>query len=148
LLECAFVLEALAPTRLHLDQFLPPTLIRIVVDHQGKVYGGALPSAVLAAGDSRRLVGQEAFRRNLFPKMLEAANALAATAAEAPAESARKHAEECLGAELARLEDLATRNTQVSQAEIDGLRSLRTETLESLGAPRLRLDALRLVWRT
>ena len=148
LLECAFVLEVLAPTRLHLDQFLPPTVIRVVVDHQGNAFKSAIPSAVLTPGDSRQLVSQETFRRTLFPKMLEAAQALATTASEGPAEGARDLAASTLGGELERLEDLATRNTQVSPEEIAALRALREETASALGSPRLRLDALRLIWRT
>jgi ATP-dependent helicase HepA len=148
LLECAFVLEAIAPTRLHLDRFLPPTAIRVVVDHHGKVFSGSLPTAVLIPGDSRSLIHQETFRRGLFPKMLAAAQALATAAAETPAASARQLASHTLGAELARLEDLATRNTRVSAAELAALRSVRHETLTLIAAPRLRLDALRLVWRS
>jgi ATP-dependent helicase HepA len=148
LLECAFVLEAIAPTRLHLDRFLPPTAFRIVVDHHGRVFSGSLPSAVLTPGDSRSLIHQESFRRDLFPKMLSAAQALATAAAQTPATSARQLASITLGAELARLEDLATRNTRVSEAELTALRSVRDETLTFIAAPRLRLDALRLVWRS
>ncbi len=35
LLECAFIVEVIAPSRLHLDRFLPPTLLRVIVDHNG-----------------------------------------------------------------------------------------------------------------
>ncbi|MCF7731082.1 MAG: RNA polymerase-binding ATPase, partial [Akkermansiaceae bacterium] len=148
LLECAFVLEVIAPTRLHLDRFLPPTVIRVVVDHQGNPFRSTLPSAVLAPGDPSRLVGQQTFRRELFPKMIAAAQALATAAAETPAASARHHAAETLDSELARLADLATRNPQVSTAELAALRSTRDETLAALKTPRIRLDALRLIWRT
>ena len=148
LLECAFILEVIAPTRLHLDRFLPPTVIRIMVDHQGHASTSHLPSAVLIPGDSRRLVSQETFRRDLLPKMLAAAQSLATTAAAAPQEAARQLAESSLGAELTRLEDLATRNPQVSQAELDAHRSHRDETLAALAHSRLRLDAIRLIWRT
>ncbi len=148
LLECVFVLEVLAPTRLHLDRFLPPTAIRATVDHQRKAFTAALPSAVLVSGDARRLVSQETFRRELFPGMLEAARELAERAAEAPAESARCSAAATLDEEISRLEDLATRNPLVSTAEIASLRATREETLAALASPRLRLDALRLVWRT
>jgi ATP-dependent helicase HepA len=148
LLDCAFVLEVIAPTRLHLDRFLPPTVIRVVVDHQGNVFSGNLPSAVLTPGDSRRLVGQETFRRDLFPKMLAAAQSLANAASDAPAKSAGQLAAATLNAELARLEDLATRNRQVSPTELAALRATRDETLGALVSPRLRLDAIRLVWRT
>jgi hypothetical protein len=103
---------------------------------------------VLTPGDSRSLIHQESFRRDLFPKMLSAAQALATAAAQTPATSARQLASITLGAELARLEDLATRNTRVSEAELTALRSVRDETLTFIAAPRLRLDALRLVWRS
>lgn len=148
LLECALVLEVIAPTRLHLDQFLPPTVIHVVVDHQGKPFDATLPSAVFAHGEPQRVIGQQGFRRELFPKMLAAARALAASAAAAPAARARQLAADTLGSELARLEDLATRNPQVTAAEITALRALRDESLAALAAPRLRLDALRLIWRT
>jgi ATP-dependent helicase HepA len=148
LLECAFVLECLAPTRLHLDRFLPPTAIRILVDHRGNALDTAHPSALLVPGDSRRLVSQESFRRDLFPGMLAAARALATAAASAPAEAAQTLAAQTLGAELERLADLATRNPQVSAAELAALRAVRDESLTALASPRLRLDALRLIWRT
>jgi ATP-dependent helicase HepA len=138
----------IAPTRLHLDRFLPPTVIRVVVDHQGNPFRSALPSAVLIPGDPRRLVGQETFRRDLFPKMLAAAESLAVCASETPGGMARELAAAALDAEVVRLEDLATRNAQVSDHELDSLRSTRDESLAALAVPRLRLDALRLIWRT
>ena len=147
LLECAFVLEVLAPTRLHLDRFLPPTPIHILVDHHGNESDTAPPSAALIPGDPRRLVNQPAFRSEIFPKMLASAHRLAATAARAPADAAHKLAEDTLNAELERLADLATRNPQVSAAELADLQVCRDESLTALIAPRLRLDALRLIWR-
>ncbi len=147
LLECAFVIEVIAPTRLHLDRFLPPTVIHVIVDHQGRSVANHPPSAVLQAGDPRRLVSQETFRRDLFPKMLEAARTLATAASETTTESARHQAAEILGNELSRLEDLATRNPQVSPSELTALRVLRDETRAALATPRIRLDAVRLIWR-
>ena len=80
--------------------------------------------------------------------MLAAAQSLATTAAEPARETACQLAANTLAAELARLEDLATRNSQVSQAELSARRSHRDDTLAALTHPRLRLDALRLIWRT
>lgn len=148
LLECAFVLEVIAPTRLHLDRFLPPTVIRILVDHRAEQLDVPLPAALLVAGDSRRLVSQPTFRRELFPKMLAAAHAFATAASQPPATTACQLAARTLDAELARLTDLATRNPQVSAGELAALRACRHETLQALAAPRLRLDALRLIWKT
>ena len=76
----------------------------------------------------------------------DAARALATTASRNLIDSAGTNAEETLSRELKRLEDLATRNAQVSPAEITALRQLRDESLTAIDFPRLRLDALRLVW--
>ena len=147
LLECAFVLETLAPARLQLDRFLPPTVLRICVDHHGRP--AALPSfAVLQAGDSRALVGQATFRRDLLPKMLDAAKRIAADAVPDLVDAARRQAADTLNAELDRLEDLAARNPGVSPAEINSLLDFRNEALAKLSETRLRLDALRLIWRS
>lgn len=145
LLECAFVVEVIAPSRLHLDRFLPPTLLRVIVDHNGTPQTKAPPAALLQPGDSRRIVAQEAFRRDLFPKMLEAAKAVATRASKKPTEAAQELAEQTLKAQIARLEDLATRNPMVSETEIKALQDTLKETKQSLSEARVRLDSLRLI---
>ncbi len=147
LLECAFVLESIAPTRLHLDRFLPPTTIRVVIDHRGTEFKNPIAIPLLAPGDPRRLIHQETFRRDLFPKMLAAAQASASDISKTPIAAAQQLAIETLSNEIARLKDLATRNPQVSLQEIANLESIRDEITAALRTPRLRLDALRLIWR-
>ncbi len=146
LLECAFVVEVIAPQRLQLDRFLPPTLLRVIVDHAGTAQTKAPPASLLQPGDPRRLVSQEAFRRELFPKMMEAARGVAERASAKPVAAAKELARESISSEIARLEDLATRNPQVSRKEITALKATLTETTENLGQARVRLDALRLVF--
>jgi ATP-dependent helicase HepA len=146
-LECAFVVEVIAPTRLYIDKFLPPTTLRVAVDHRGLEMNTPPPSAFLTPGDPSRIIRQDAFRRDLFPKMLEAAQALAKTASEAPIEAARQLAVETQTAEIDRLTDLATRNPQISPKEISALLKLSDDTLSALSSPRLRLDSLRLIWK-
>ncbi len=146
-LECAFVVEIIAPTRLHIDQFLPPTMIRVAVDHRAEEMKSPPPAALLLPGDPGRIIRQETFRRDLFPRMLAASRSLAASASETPIKEARELAAKTLAAEIDRLTDLATRNPQVSPNEISALLGLRTDTLTALSSPRLRLDSLRLIWR-
>ena len=145
LLECAFVVEVIAPTRLHLDRFLPPTLLRVIVDHNGTAQTKAPPATLLQPGDPRRIVSQESFRRDLFPKMLDAAKTVATRASAKPTAAAKELAKEFISAQIARLEDLATRNPHVSDDEIVKLKETLKETLETLGEARVRLDALRLI---
>ena len=145
LLECAFIVEVIAPSRLHLDRFLPPTLLRVIVDHNGTAQTKAPPAALLQPGDPRRIVSQEGFRRDLFPKMLESAKGVATRASAKPTAAAKELAEKTITAQIARLEDLATRNPEVSDQEIRDLKDTLKETLESLDHARVRLDALRLI---
>ena len=53
-----------------------------------------------------------------------------------------------LSAEIERLHNLSQKNSKVSPSEIESLRSHRDEILQLLGQSRLRLDSLRLIWRT
>ena len=147
LLECAFVIEWIAPLRLHLDRFLPPTLLRLAVDHRG-VQADSPPSALLKPGDARKLVSQAAFRQSIFPKMLEAARVQAESACREIKAAAAREAAAVLDQAMARLQDLALRNPQVTDAEIRAMRREREEILAALTQPRLRLDALRLIWQS
>ncbi|MDP4721740.1 MAG: SNF2-related protein, partial [Akkermansiaceae bacterium] len=106
LLECAFVLETLAPSRLQLDRFLPPTLMRVIVDHTGKAQTKAPPAKLLQPGDARRVVAQEAFKTDLFPKMVKAAKAVADRASAKPTAAAQALATDTISKQIARLKDL------------------------------------------
>ncbi len=148
LLEARFVLESLAPGRLHLERFLPPTAIRVMIDHQGRDLSDEPPPAPLKPGDARRLVGQPAFRNDIFPTMLKSARAVAEEQVSPAVNAASEAAESKMSAEIARLKALARRNPQVSPAEIEALEATLSESLEALSTARLRLDSLRLIWRT
>lgn len=148
LLECAFVLEAIAPPRLQLDRFLPPTLLRVIVDHTGTAQTKAPPVSLLQPGDARRIVSQESFKTSLFPKMLEAAKGIATRASTKPSEAARELAEKTISQQIARLEDLAKRNPHISPSEIKALKATLRETTEAISQARVRLDSIRLIFRT
>ncbi|MDP4624219.1 MAG: SNF2-related protein [Akkermansiaceae bacterium] len=145
LLECAFVLETLAPSRLQLDRFLPPTLMRVIVDHTGKAQTKAPPAKLLQPGDARRVVAQEAFKTDLFPKMVKAAKAVADRASAKPTAAAQALATDTISKQIARLKDLASRNPAVSDQELKALEHTLTETTEALANSRVRLDSVRLI---
>jgi ATP-dependent helicase HepA len=146
LLECAFVLEVMAPGRLHLDRFLPPTLLRVIVDHTGKAQTKAPPAHLLQPGDPRRIVAQETFKAQLFPTMLEAAKEVATRGSRKPIETAIELATYTLESQISRLNNLSLRNPNISKSEIESLRATLTETVESLSKARIRLDSLRLIY--
>ena len=55
LLELIFVLEAIAAPRLHVDRFLPPTPIRLVVNHKLEDVTRAFSDAGLGRQTSERV---------------------------------------------------------------------------------------------
>ncbi|MCH7228840.1 helicase-related protein [Haloferula sp. A504] len=149
LLETRFILETLAPGRLHLDRFLPPTAIRTMTDHRGTDRSShVIPPAALKPGSARRLVGQETFRKELFPTMLQAARSLAEEQVESAIKAATATARRTITAEIGRLKALAERNPRIEQDEITALESTLAESTAALRKARLRLDSLRLIWRT
>ena len=149
LLECHFVMECLAPSRLHAERFLPPTPYRVVVDHKGKDHSDdeGLPAANLEPGNPRKLVSQSVFRKDILPSMLQRAESIAEGQARTQIDEAAKAAEKSLTTEIERLRELSSRNSQISSAEIADLTDHRDELIRILGQSRLRLDALRLIWR-
>lgn len=146
LLECAFVLEAIAPSRLHLDRFLPPTLLRVIVDHAGNAQTKAPPANLLQPADPRRIVSQESFKTTLFPKMLQAAKAIATRASAKPTDAAIELASSSITAQITRLKDLSSRNPKLPTSEITELESTLTETTSHLSNARVRLDSIRLIY--
>lgn len=146
LLECAFVLEVIAPTRLHLDRFLPPSLLRVIVDHTGKAQTKAPPAQLLQPGDPHRMVAQEAFKTQLFPSMLEAAKEIATRASSKPIQAAIETATHSLKSQISRLNHLSLRNPNISKDEIKSLKDTLLETTDSLSKARIRLDSLRLIY--
>ncbi|MFN9819548.1 MAG: hypothetical protein ACK56K_02490, partial [Akkermansiaceae bacterium] len=146
LLECAFVLEVIAPTRLHLDRFLPPTLLRVIVDHTGKAQTKAPPAQLLQPSDPRRIVAQETFKTQLFPTMLEAAKEVATRASSKPIEAAIELATKTLESQISRLNHLTALNPNISKSEIASLKSTLKETTSTLSQSRIRLDSLRLIY--
>jgi ATP-dependent helicase HepA len=148
ILEACFVLEVPAPERLHLERFLPPAALLIRLDHQGHDLTNQAPPRPLQPGDARRLVTQPAFRQKILPELLARARELAGQRAAPRLAEARERCAETLGGEVERLRDLAERNPQVRPDEIRQVETARDESLAALETHRLRLDSLRVIWRT
>jgi ATP-dependent helicase HepA len=113
-LDTVFVLECIAPSRLHVDRFLPPTPIRVTVG------------------------GQE------IEQMLEEARSRANKEVPELVKRARQEMTVQLTAEITRLHELKKVNPSVRNEEITLLQDQQRALEEHLDNARLRLDALRL----
>ena len=149
LLEAWVVVECVAPARLHVERFLPQTPLRILVDHKGGDHTeeAAFAKPPLRKGDPASLMRNEAVKRKFLPEMLEKARALGTAKSHAVVADAlaRMHAE--MAAQITRLRNLAEVNDHIQPEEIAVLEQRETELAAAIGNARVRLDAVRLIWK-
>ena len=149
LLEIIFVLEAVADTRWHVDQFLAPQPVRVVVDLRGADLTADRTAAVLAteAEDAplQRFLERPGFKPAFLATMLAAGTEHAESRTRILKDAARERATARLTADLQRLIDLRKLNDHVRPEEIALAQERLEQTRTAIDAARLRLDSLRLV---
>lgn len=148
-LEAIYVLEAVADSRWHVDQYLAPTPVRVVVDLRGTDLTDERKAEALAAdcedGNIHRFLEARGFNSGLLKGMIDAAAGRAEERGRSVKDDARARAEAALTAEVQRLADLMKINDHVRPAEIELARERLERTVAAIDAARLRLDAIRLV---
>ncbi len=152
LLDALFVLECIAPPELAADRFLPPTPIRVVVDHTGREYvenpAQDIPENALEDAAALSILNKPETKQNVIPAMARAAESIARRRSESIAAQATAFMNAALGEEIERMEDLTTYHCSGASAEIELARRERQQLAEALAGARPRIDALRLIWRT
>ena len=150
-LEAIYVLETVAPSHLHADRFLPPTPLRVLVDHQRQDLSRTLTRASyvrhLKDAGTHALLDQATFRESVLPRMITCAHGLAQGRVPDLIARARQALAEQLGLEEARLRALQKVNPGVRPEEVTLLVQQRQDLDHHLATARLRLDALRLIHR-
>ena len=149
LLEILYVAECPAPPELQVEHFLPPTLVRLLIDAEGRDRADEIAHESLR-GDclshnaklARALIASQASR---LAELLERGETLAHETLERLEQEARARMNQRLGDELERLLTLAKVNPTVRPDEIARLRHRRERLGGLLGQIHLRLDALRLI---
>ena len=151
LLELVFVLEAVAAPSLHTDRFLPLTPIRVLVNHKSEDVGTGHPAGSfeqkLKKGSPFKLIDNPEIARGTLPAMLEHGAKLAELQATALRNLALKEMNQLLGHEVQRLQNLKLVNDHVRPEEIELAKAQQDELTTALQRSRLRLDALRLIWK-
>jgi len=149
LLEAVFVLETIEDTRWHLDQFLPPTPLRVLVDIHGRDRSAELSPEAFARdledAPLPQFLEKPGFNATLLKNLLEGATELAEARATPLRQAARETAATTLTDELQRLVHLSKLNTSVSPREIELAKKQVRQTRKAIEASRLRLDSLRLI---
>ena len=149
LLESWVVVECIAPAEWHIERFLPQTPLRIMVDHQGvdQSDNPALAKPSLRKGDPGSLMRNEKVKRIFLPAMLEKTLALGAAKSGSVITEALTVMHSELAAQIIRLRDLAEVNDHIKPEEIAALEEREVELATVIGNARVRLDAVRLIWK-
>ncbi|MEM7791826.1 MAG: RNA polymerase-associated protein RapA, partial [Verrucomicrobiota bacterium] len=149
IIEAIFILECVAPAKLHMDRFLPPTPIRVVVDMKGsdltENLGHALINRSARDEESFRLKQNPDLLRALVPNMLQAAREHARLSKSAVLEAAVADAHARLDGEAERLRDLKLVNPNVRDEEIEIAERHVHDVTKRIAKAHLRLDAVRMV---
>jgi ATP-dependent helicase HepA len=148
-IECIFILESVAPVKLHVDRFLPPLPVRVLVDISGKNISELLSMKVLQS----KVMNEAAFHmrespellRSLFPKLLESAQSVAEKGRQKEIKVASGIAKDALGKEYDRLFELKKVNANVSERELEVAEKEQREVLKFIEQAQLRMDSVRLV---
>jgi ATP-dependent helicase HepA len=150
LLELIFVLEIIAAPRLHADRFLPPTPIRLLVNHKledvSESFRDPQWERRLQKGPPYKLIENASIASQTLPAMFETGSRLAEVHAAACRQSALRQMNDLLGHEVRRLQTLMKLNDHIRPQEIKLAQAQQEELAITLQHSRLRLDSLRLIW--
>ena len=151
LLEVIFVLECLAPKKLHADRFLPPTPVRIVINHQGKPALGEdgrfikIPETI--KNGPSHIVAEINQIQDLIKPMSKASEKLANNQIDKMKLLARENMNNTLTSEISRLETLMKVNKSIRKDEIISLKKELSELKYCIEKSRTRIDSIRLIWK-
>lgn len=147
--ELVFRTHCPAPKKLHLNRFLPPTAVRLLLDESG----ANLTSKITFTGLGKNLQKvNKSLARDLIKSRHDQLRGLL-TQGEGEAErqlpsiveNAEARMRTQLDAEIARLTALAEHNPAVRSAEIDALKDERKALSDAIENTRLRLDSVRVI---
>ncbi len=150
-LEAVYLVEGIAPPEFHLDRFLPPTPVRVLVDQRGQDVGDAIPHRWLTHhlkdGEGQPWLERSEIRETLLPRLIQQTQDLANRELRTMVAQARQDMNARLDKETSRLRELQKVNCSVRNEEIELLVRQQCTLDQRISAARLRLDAVRLIHR-
>lgn len=151
MLEALYVLEVVAPARLHVDRFLPPTPMRVLMsERHGDVtdrISDIEVSTAIRDGQRTRMLADTDLARHALSGLLDGCRSAAEARVDACTRSATERMMTVMKEEIERLRALRRINDNVRLEEVQLLVEEIEDLDRALAGARLRLDALRLIWR-
>lgn len=151
LLETFFVLECVAPARLFINRFFPPTPLRLLVNHKGNDLTAKFSLSALnklcKTSSSASIFDNPTIKQKLFPDMLEQCYDMAEKKADQTVRDNLEFAMNSMNDEIGRLESLRNINSTISEQEINLLKVEKAELQQSIESARIRLDSIRFIFK-
>ncbi len=149
-LEVIFVLEAIADSRWHVDQFLAPQPLRVLVNVRGDLpeagdWDAQTIAETIRAMPIQRFLEQPGFNVEVVKALLEHATDEAEPRAAKIRLAAESRAQVELEGDRQRLADLQKLNDHVRGEEVALAAARLAETTAAIRGARLRVDAMRLI---
>jgi len=149
LLETIYVLECVAPQGLHLDRFLPPTPIRVIVNHLmedcGNIYTHEFLSTHLKNTERAKILDNPQFKGELFPNMVKKCETIANASGNKIRNNAIHQMDTSMTIEINRLKNLQKINVNIESKQIDDYKDEQKLLGNIIENSRVRLDSLRLI---
>ena len=149
MLEAIYILECVAPKNLNADRFLPPTPIRVLVNHAMEDCTDFYPPHNLAKqirGSAESLLENPQIKE-MIPDMIKETESLAAPNQQEFIYSALEKMDAEIGNEIHRLQELQKINPNIKNEEIENWQREEAALKQAISTSRLRLDALRLIYK-
>ncbi len=151
-LETIYILESVAEEAMHVNRYLPPTTIRVVIDAQGNELMDTLPHDFINATQIsvNREVASKVVKshKQELKQLADDSDRVALRMSPAIIREARDNAHNLLQQEINRLESLRQVNPNIRDEEIEFFSSLIASVDIVLESTQPRLDALRVIVAT
>ena len=148
-LEVTFVLEAVADSELHVDRFLPPTPVRVLVDKKREDISRLYPPQVLdqqlVVADPAAWLSASGVTQRTLRGMIKQAKRLAEKQSSTIIDTSYRRMVRLLDYEMHRLHELRKMNSAIREEELERAIAHRQLLSEAINQARLRVDSLRLI---
>jgi len=149
LLECLYIIEPAAISNLHINRYLPPTVVRTVMDEHGGIHDKDLSHIFIK--DNLIVIDKETAGKIILAKqqdlkqLISCSEERANTLAFGILATAHQTTTELLSKEIYRLKALKQVNPNVRNEEIDFFARQLEVVTEVIESTQVRLDALRVI---
>ncbi len=151
-LEVLYVLDASATSQLQSERFLPPTLLRLVVDENGHDHSNTLTTEAILESHTRvdRKTASQivTLKQQALRELIKHCETLALQQTPHVLMQAHQQSKQLLESEMNRLKALQPVNPNIRDEEIDFFEQQLSQVDNALDAAHLRLDALRVIVAT